>query len=391
MANNTVLNPGAGGDTLRTDDVTTSKIPVSKIATGPAGTDGGVVTPANPFQVVIASGSQGVSVVGTSLSTMPQSGSVTGLLVGGVAVSQANPLPTQPQSGSVTGLLVGGAAVSQANPVPVTGSTGILIGGVQASLANPVPFTGSAGFLVGGVAIGQNNPAPVSGSVGIITAGAQVSAANPLSTKPVSGSLVSLMVNGLINTPANPIPTQPQSGSVTGLLIGGQPVNTANPVVVALANSSNLIAQSGSVTGLLVGGVPVSSANPMPVGSAWDQSGQMISGSIVRTVQYSFSDAISGSTNQVVPPQGTNNRIRLLSAQVMNPAVASLRWISTGSAGTITNVSALTTAPANGGFILPFNPHGWLQTNANEGLNAAVNMAGGATCGINITWIIVGP
>lgn len=270
MANNTVLNPGAGGDTLRTDDVTTSKIPVSKIATGAAGVDGGVVTAANPFQVVIASGSQGVSVTGVSLNTMPQSGSVTGLLIGGQAVNAANPVPTKPQSGSLTGLLVGGVALSQANPLPI-----------------------------------------------------------------------------------------------------------------------NQI--SGSVTGLLVGGVPVSSANPMPVGSAWDQSGQLISGSIVRTVQYSFSDAVSGSANQIVAPQGANNRIRVIAAQVMNPAAASIRWISTGSVGTINNISSIATLPANGGYVLPFNPHGWFQTNANEGLNAAVNMAGGATVGINVTWIIVGP
>ncbi len=220
MADNTVLNPGVGGDTIKTEDTGAGfKIPVSKIYTGAADVNGGPVTPANPLQVVIASGSQGVSVVGTSLSTMPQSGSLVSLMVGGVAVSHANPIP---------------------------------------------------------------------------------------------------------------------------------------------------------------------------IGSAWDQSGQVISGSTVRTVQYAFGDFASGSANQVVPPQGANNMIRVLSAMVMGPNATTLRWISTGSAGTITNLSGLAPLPGNGGYVLPFNQHGWFQTKANEGLNAQINTAGG-TVGITLTWIITGP
>lgn len=51
MADNTTLDLGVGGDTIRTDDVGTSKIQVVKLATGPAGRDDGLVGDKNPLPV----------------------------------------------------------------------------------------------------------------------------------------------------------------------------------------------------------------------------------------------------------------------------------------------------------------------------------------------------
>lgn len=52
MADNIVLNPGVGGDTVRADDVGAGiKIPVSKIHIGGDGVDGGPVTTGNPFPI----------------------------------------------------------------------------------------------------------------------------------------------------------------------------------------------------------------------------------------------------------------------------------------------------------------------------------------------------
>lgn len=52
MSNNTILNPGVGGDTINTEDLGTSKIQRVKIALGVAGTDGGNISPANPVPSV---------------------------------------------------------------------------------------------------------------------------------------------------------------------------------------------------------------------------------------------------------------------------------------------------------------------------------------------------
>lgn len=262
MADNTIINAGSGGDTLRTDDVGGGiKVPVSKIITGDDGIDGGFVTSTNPLPVV------GIT------------GSVFGLLHGGQAVNAANPLSTRPQSGSLTGLLVGGVALSSANPMPVTGAVGVLVGGVPATLGTPLP---------------------------------------------------------------------------TQLSVAGAAINSANPLyTIANAEAAGLIA----------------------------------SGSTTVAVYHSFGDfTTSGSVNQVVPPAGAGKRIAVLSAHLMAPSAVLVRWQSTGSAGTITNISGLMPLPANGGFVLPHNPHAWFKTAANEGLN--LNLSSTVSCGVIITWTV---
>ena len=468
MADNTVMNPGVGGDTLRTEDVGGGvKIQAGKTHTGAAGVDGGPVTISNPFPVMIVSGSDNVGTItnplwmsGTvglsnALVTV-RSGSLIALTMGGQIVTTANPVPTSGsagiliggnpaaeinpvpvsgtvglstaaavtvKSGSLVSLLTNGLIVTPANPIPFSGSAGLLIAGSQASAINPVPVSGSTGILVAGSQASEANPVPVSGTVGLssaasvtvrsgsliaLTMGGQVvTALNPLSTSgsagiliagspaaeanpvPVSGtvglsvaaavtvrsgSLIALTMGGQIVTPANQIPV---SGSA-GILIAGSPTSTANPVPV-----------SGTI-GLSSLGLPVSLANPLPIWPAAQAGGQILSGSTTRTVQYSFADAsTSGSANQIIPPQGVNNRIRVLSMHLMVDANVVTRWQSTGSAGVINNIAGYMSIPAAGGYILPNNPNGWFQTNANEGLN--LNLGAAVHVGIIITWIIAGP
>lgn len=180
------------------------------------------------------------------------------------------------------------------------------------------------------------------------------------------------------------------SGSVTGLLVGGQPAGLINPLPItgSVSLSSAPVTASGSVTGLLVGGQPAGQVNQLPVES-YDLSGQMVSGSTTRTVQYSTGNfSISGSSNQVIPPQGVGNRIRVLSVFAMVGTSVVAQFQSTGSAGSITNVSGLCPMAANGGFALPHNPHGWFQTNVNEGLN--INIGAAVTVGLTLTWLVAG-
>jgi hypothetical protein len=284
MADNTTINPGSGGDTLRTDDVGGGvKVPVSKIITGGDGIDGGFVGMSNPFPIMIVSGSD---VVGTVTNPLRVSGSI-GVLVGGVQAAASNPLPVIHSSGSQTGLLVGSNPVNYSNPLPVIHS----------------------------------------------------------------------------------------SGSQTGLLIGSNPVNYSNPLPV-----------TGAI-GVLVAGSQASRTNPLPVYCMAEPAGQIMSGSTVVPVYHAFGDfGTSGSANQVIPPQGAGKRIAVLSAHLMAPSTVFVRWQSTGSAGTITNISGLMPVPANGGFVLPHNPHGWFKTLANEGLNLNLNSA--VSCGVIVTWTV---
>jgi hypothetical protein len=51
MSNNTVLNPGFGGDTISTEDLGASKIQRVKIALGTSGVDGGNISGSNPLPI----------------------------------------------------------------------------------------------------------------------------------------------------------------------------------------------------------------------------------------------------------------------------------------------------------------------------------------------------
>lgn len=197
---------------------------------------GQAVSMANPVPItgsvfVINQGGAGSNVTA-------QSGSVTGLLVGGVALSSGNPVPVtgtvaiassvavnnfpasqtvagsvsvsnfpgtqnvQDVSGSVVGLLVGGVAVAGTNPVPVTGA-------VSLASAPQIASGSVAGLLVGGVALGIANPLPISGTVTLNTAlGGAGTSVNPIF---ITGSAGNAVTNGVNVTNV--------TGSVTSLVV----------------------------------------------------------------------------------------------------------------------------------------------------------------------------
>lgn len=211
-------------------------------------------------------------------------------------------------------------------------------------------------------------------------------------------------VDGGFISAANPFPVVHSSGSQTGLLMGANPVAASNPLAITSISGSqigilvgaNPVAQSnplptrpmsGSQTGILVGANPAAISNPLPTAQTAEAAGTILSGSTFRTVNYAFGDFSAGSgANQVVPPLGAGLRIAVMSVAVMAASAVNLRFISTGSAGSITSISGLYALPANGGFVLPHNPHGWFKTLANEGLN--LSLSSGVATGITITWAI---
>lgn len=71
MSDNTLLNPGAGGDTITTEDIGGVKMPRSKIALGAAGVDGGDVTLTNPFPVQLSDGTNTFGVAARPVRTDP--------------------------------------------------------------------------------------------------------------------------------------------------------------------------------------------------------------------------------------------------------------------------------------------------------------------------------
>jgi hypothetical protein len=138
--------------------------------------------------------------------------------------------------------------------------------------------------------------------------------------------------------------------------------------------------------GLTAGGVNVSRTTPLSVEVTAAASGQMLSGSTVRVVNRLNADVtVSGST-QLVAPQGAGNMIRVLSVHAISNGTVMTKWQTTGSSGA-TGISGYVPLTTLGGIVLPYNPHGWFQTNSNEGLNIALDTPG-VNVGISLTWML---
>ncbi len=209
--------------------------------------------------------------------------------------------------------------------------------------------------------------------------GGAITPSNPFATQTQSGSLTALLVGGAGATPvsvSNPLPTKTQSGSLVSILLGSgaAPVALGNPLPI-----------SGSI-GITNGGVNVSRSNPFCIEQSSEASGQMLSGSTVRVVNFANTDVVASGSTQVVAPQGAGNMIRVLSVFAASAGTVIAKWQSTGSAGTIQNLSGYIPLVNSGSFVLPHNPHGWFQTRTNEGLNLALNAA--VNVGLHLTWVM---
>lgn len=154
------------------------------------------------------------------------SGSITGLLVGGLPASQGNPVPTKLFGADLTGTLRPVTVVLEGATGNPTGTPVLIVGGVDdiTSTIGSLPLIGNAQFVA------------VSGSVGLTVGGVNIGSANPL---PVSSSFITA------------------SGSMIGLLQGGLPVSNQNAVPVEIPGVGVNFLNTGS----LAVGVPL---NPGP-------------------------------------------------------------------------------------------------------------------------------
>ena len=101
---------------------------------------------------------------------------------------------------------------------------------------------------------------------------------------------------------------------------------------------------------------------------------------ISRTIQRAFVNASGSGNTQVVAAQGGAIRIRVLAVVVIATLAVTVKFQSN-----ITDISAGFPVGANGGCVLPYNPHGWFQTVADDPLN--INLGVGTSTGCQITWV----
>jgi hypothetical protein len=86
--------------------------------------------------------------------------------------------------------------------------------------------------------------------------------------------------------------------------------------------------------------------------------------------------------NLVKSAQSTSSRIRVLGIAMVSTLANNVKFQSATN-----DITATFPLGANGGLVLPFNEHGWFQTNFGEDLN--VNLSVGTPTAIQIQYIIV--
>lgn len=100
-----------------------------------------------------------------------------------------------------------------------------------------------------------------------------------------------------------------------------------------------------------------------------------------RTVLSAFVNPASIGSNAAIAA-APGRSIRVLGAAVVSSGINSVKFLSAS-----TDISATFAFAANGGLVLPYNDHGWVQTAEGEALN--INLTAALAVGVHLLYIIV--
>lgn len=107
---------------------------------------------------------------------------------------------------------------------------------------------------------------------------------------------------------------------------------------------------------------------------------------IVNQPKRAFANIATATTDGSVVAAVAGKKIRVLAVSVTTGATATSTTFNTKPTGAGTAISATFTLGANGSKEMAFNPTGWFETNAGEGLSATTSAAG-ATTGIHVVYV----
>jgi hypothetical protein len=180
--------------------------------------------------------------------------------------------------------------------------------------------------------------------------------------------------------------------NVAGNLRGATGVNPSGTVY---ASQVDLTSVAGTTCDVSAG---TKSAGTQRVTLATDQTtltnlvGQVSTSAETATV-YNGTTALTPSFATVVASASgatsivsavASKRIRVLAVQLVANAAVNVKW---QSHTTPTDLTGLAYLAANGGYVLPFNPVGWFQTNSGEQLD--INLSGAVAVGGCVVYVTV--
>lgn len=99
-------------------------------------------------------------------------------------------------------------------------------------------------------------------------------------------------------------------------------------------------------------------------------------------IQRAFANPATLGANTLVASPGASARIRVVSASIIVDGANDVKFQSAS-----TDISGLMAFAANGGIVLPFNEHGWVETAAGEALN--LNLSAATAVGITFQYIVL--
>lgn len=395
MADNTTLNTGSGGDTLATDDIGGVKYPRGKIVIGADGTNDGDVSSANPLPtshrsefVDDAAFTPGTSRVTVIAAQADETGpdSVDEGDAGALRMTLPRALHVNPRNASgteigttTTPFAVQGSSADGSSTIP----NPILIAGRAASEPETVnvPVVGAVTVLAESLDLmGTHDP----------SLGACADAA--ASTDTGTFSLIALFKR-LLSKITTQLPAALAANG--GLKVEGVAGGVAVPVSLDVTHTDDAAFTPGTgkvaAVGFLVDGTATDSADEGDIGIArmtadraqiavaTERSGTVYESDVALPVKRAVIDAATSGDNTLVAAV-TGKKVRVLSVFMVAASAVNVRFESGASGTALTGQMNLA---ANGGFVLPHNPHGWFETAdatlLNLELSGAVSVDGSLT------------
>ena len=105
------------------------------------------------------------------------------------------------------------------------------------------------------------------------------------------------------------------------------------------------------------------------------------------TVKYAKANVSSATTDGAVVTAVASRKIRVIAAALVAGGTATAATFNTKPSGSGTAVSAAFSLGINGVLALPYNPHGWFETNASEGLS--LTTGSGSTVAAHVAYVEV--
>lgn len=208
----------------------------------------------------------------------------------------------------------------------------------------------------------------------------------------ISGSVVASLsgINFVIATPTG---SQGISGNVGATQSGAWAVGVSGGNIAATQSGIwNVGINTGAQVAIAsIGGtnfiIATLSTGTSAIGAAYDVSGILMNerGALV-SASTSFANATTTGYLSAIAAQGTGVIIRVLAAYVMSQDFNTCAFFS-GTNGTGSTISSTKPVPAYGGWVWPYNPHGWCETGPNQVLSFYQSVA--TNTGIDLTWATV--